>query len=1193
MRGNGQKMKSNRSALFLVIVCLTLAWCIPSTGQVLKGSIAGTVVDPQGAVVPGAQVKTTNIATGASLSTVSDNSGTFRFNLIPPGTYRVEISAQHFKTAFQNDIIVAAGRESGLGNVVLPVGETTTTVEVTAAAPLIDPTQSQVTNTFSGLALQSIAGVQENQGLDGLALFVPGVTSVRDSAFTNANGGVGFSSNGLRGRSNDQQIDGQNNNDNSVGGPSLALSDAEFVAQYVLINNQFGPEYGRNSGSVVNIVTKSGANSWRGSIYGAENNSILNSLNNLQKNPLLSKPTLTKPPRSNDEFGGFTIGGPWIKSKLFFFGGFDQEIISQSTIYSSTNLTPTPAGLATLAGCPGVNANALTALSKFGPYGSSGGNPVPAGTPVTDVVSSCPTAEFAGITRTLATPSHQFNWIARSDLQLKNDVIAGRYIFNRVNFFNTEDNGAAGYTVNIPALNQSALISWTRNFSPKMVNEVRIGFTRLNAEFGGNSLGTEPVAGNLGQALANIVFSASGLLGFGPSNVLPQGRIVNTWQAVDNWNYAMGRHTLKAGANFTYQRSPNIFFPNFNGAYRFTDWNAYFANTPNRVRVANGPTGLDFREYDTFAYFGDDWKLTQHLILNLGLTWSYYGQPANLFNDITTARENNPSTAFWASTDAFGNPIPFSERTEPVIPAPKNSWGPSVGFAYTPQWGGFLTGNGKTVIRGGYRLLYDPPFYNIYLNIATSAPEVFLQSFTGASAASKPLPADPHGPNVRAALAPFLTPGVLDPRSLTQTRVAPDFGPDRIHTWNFGVERELTKSSAFETRYVGNRGVNLFQTVNENPLISQLSADYPALTAGLTPCSAANAIVPAAVGRINCNQGVLRERTNTGYSSYNAAQLQYRATNLFKQLTVQTGYTFSKTLDNVSEIFSTNAAGNTGASAQNPLDVKKGEYSFSGLDFPHQWTLTLTEQVPFFKDQHGLAGHLLGGWSVSANYILASGQRYTPVQISTATFSNPGTSFSANSPGDYYDLAFWGAFFGNESSRPFIGNLKAPATSVGIYAGDFCQAIASSPSDPTCSLAPSTLLKLNSLNGAVETIVPITKDNVRFIVNGFVAQGVFGTPFGNAARNIVTDAMTNVANLGVYKQVKLAEHSAFEFHVTFLNAFNHSNFQTVDPFVEDAGLNGFSSGPVGFGNVSNSNTGLAVSNSSPTRRIIFGGKLTF
>ena len=206
-----------RNVLALLAVALMTTFCIPAAGQLVQGAIAGTVADQQGAVVAGAQVKATNIATGVSRTAVTDNSGLFRFSLIPAGTYKLEITAKGFKTGVQSSVLVGAGQDASVGTIKLTVGEVTNTVEVSAEAPLIETTNAQVTNTFAGTALQTFAGIQENQGLDNLALFVPGVNSSRDLGFSNTNGGSGFAVNGLRGRNNDQQIDGQNNNDNSAG----------------------------------------------------------------------------------------------------------------------------------------------------------------------------------------------------------------------------------------------------------------------------------------------------------------------------------------------------------------------------------------------------------------------------------------------------------------------------------------------------------------------------------------------------------------------------------------------------------------------------------------------------------------------------------------------------------------------------------------------------------------------------------------------------------------------------------------------------------------------------------------------------------------------------------------------------------------------------------------------------------------
>src|SRR5258708_1823886 len=169
----------------VLVVILALVCCIPSLGQVVRGSISGSVTDPQGAVVSGAKVTAKNAETGTVSTTTSDSSGLFRFNLLQVGTYTVEITSQGFKKASQGNLVVAAGRDTGLGTVKLTVGEATTTMEITTDAPLIEATQSQISATFSGTQLSSFAGVQENEGLDQLALFLPGINATRSDNFSN------------------------------------------------------------------------------------------------------------------------------------------------------------------------------------------------------------------------------------------------------------------------------------------------------------------------------------------------------------------------------------------------------------------------------------------------------------------------------------------------------------------------------------------------------------------------------------------------------------------------------------------------------------------------------------------------------------------------------------------------------------------------------------------------------------------------------------------------------------------------------------------------------------------------------------------------------------------------------------------------------------------------------------------------
>src|SRR5215467_5374551 len=1093
MERRGMNTKLRYIAMFFAIT-LALVLCIPSVGQVVKGSISGSVTDPQGAVVSGAQVKAKSVETGVVFATTSDSAGLYRFNLIPVGTYIVEVTAQGFKTTTQSNVQVGAGRDTGLGATRLSVGEASTTIDVTGEAPLIETTQSQITSTFSGQTLSSFAGIQENQGLDRLALFVPGVVATRSDNFSNTNGG-GFSSNGLRGRNNDQEIDGQNNNDNSVGGPGLFVSNTNFVQQYVIITDNFGPEYGRNAGSVVNIITKSGSNAWHGSVFGTEYSNFLNAMSNTQRHQ--NKPgtnsslpgtvtcvvppgaggsavqcnPLTGPLRSNEEFSGGTVGGPILKNKWFIFGGFDSDLFSGQSTFSTTTNTPTQLGLATLSACfpTGAKAQQVATLAKFGAYGFSFGNPVANGTVSNLTVAGCAGVQEAGVSRVVNTPFHGFDFPVRVDGQIGSDSVMGRYLFNRGNSFNNSDNGAAGWVQNTTALSQAVLISETHNFSSKMVNEARIGFDRLNLNFGGNSVGNafEPAQGGILNALANVTIGGS--VGFGPATNLPQGRLVNTWQAQDNWNFVKGKHNFKAGVNWTYQRSPNTFLPNVNGQFAYGSLTNYINGVLTSVTIAQGNPVLDFREYDTFFYGGDDWKISQNLTLNLGLTWTYYGNPAQLFTDVTNKREANAATAFWLQS------LPLNVRTNPANPTVLNSFGPSVGFAYTPQWGGSITGHGKTTFRGGYRLLYDPPFYNIFLNTSTSSPFGFLQTLSRTSNPSLPntltMPGTPIGPNVRAAMGAFIANNTFDPRTQSETVLGTPtqgLGPDKVHTWSFGFERELSKNSVWEARYAGNLGTNLYQTVDGNPFAGTaanhgLLQDFPNLipnAAAITPCATTQQVGPGAgsdVGRVNCGLGTVRARTNGGFSSYHAFQTEFRANNLFKQLQLRAGYTFSKNLDNVSEIFATGTAGNTLFASQNPFQTGDAERSISGLNIPNAFTVSATEAIPFFKEQHGLLGHILGGWALSGSYVYGSGQPFTPRQ--GGVFTNVNSKVAAT--GNYFDTNYATAFVG-DPARPFYGNRSADPSKVGIFCGDLVSLLGAT-AVPCATIGGNTqLLSMNT-----------------------------------------------------------------------------------------------------------------------------------
>jgi hypothetical protein len=1180
-------------ALGVVIFAVSIA-CI---GQVIKGSISGTVSDQQGSVLPGADVKAIEVSTGAAFTTTANESGVFRLNLLPVGTYHVEISNEGFEMAKTDGLIVAAGAVSDLGLVHMTVGKASVSVEVSAEAPLVS-NEAQVTNTFTGLALHTFVGLQENQGLDNLALFVPGVSSTRDSNFSQTNGGGGFSSNGLRGRNNDQEIDGQNNNEKTVGGPSVALSDAEFVQQYVIVTNNFGPEYGRNAGGVVNIITKSGTNSWHGSLYSTENNSGLNSLTTGQKDASM----LTKPPRSNDEFGGFTIGGPAIKNKVFVFGGFDEEVIASSSSFSDGQITPTPTGLQALAACfpTGPSAAAVAALTKFGPFGFSAGSPTIENLTSLTNITGCPNVEAGTVSRLFETPNHIYNGIVRVDLQSDKDRLSARYFLNRFTILNQPDDPAAGYVFNITSRAQAILFSETHAFSSNLINEARFGFDRVNVQEGGNSFGSEQTAAHIAQGISNVAFQDPSVQGFGPSPDLPQAFVDNTWQLQDNLVYVRGNHQLKAGINFSLQKSPTTFLPFVDGSYQFADLNSYIQNQPVALGIAVGNPELAFQENDTFLYVGDDWRVRHNLTLNLGLTWSYYSQPDNLLNQLDTKNETS-------SNPLFSPQVPLAYRVVPKVANYYKAFGPSIGFAYTPDWGGAITGQGKTVIRGGYRLSYDPAYYNIYLNLATTAPHILSTVITNSPSLNLTMPAAPNGPSTLAALGNALPVGQLDPRSLGETLLPADFRPDMVHSWSLGVQREVTKNTAVEIRYVGNHALNLLQAANGNPYVGTtanpgLAQEFPNLVPpGVTGCTNPQVIpnfnetVSPALGRSNCNQGVLETYRNSAYSDYNGLQTQFRASDLFGQLTLQSSYTWSKTTDNATDAFSTGAGGATNQIAQDPFNSTRGEHALSGLDFPQQWSLTFTEVLPFLRERHDFVGLLAGGWSIAGNYLIASGQAYTPTMSSFAAATDLFITPNAFGPNgaDFYDQNFLNQFdFGD--ARPFLGNPHAAENTVGIFAGDACNIGLSSSA--ACALSAGQLVSLNALNATNPQAVPVSTSQVRFIANTLMAQQSFGTPFGNVARNSLRDAHTNTISLSLSKKWQLGERFSAEFHSTFVNAFNHTNFVSVNPFVENAGNPNIGAAfAVPRLDLGNSGTGDGIPGSpvQASRRIYFGATLRF
>ncbi|HXE90806.1 MAG TPA: TonB-dependent receptor [Terriglobales bacterium] len=1164
------------SLFVLLLLTASLAF-----GQgIVTGSISGTVVDQQQAVISGAKVTAEDVGTSQKYSTTTDNTGAFTIRALPVGTYNVSIEATGFQQLRIRNVAVSAGKDFLLGAKTLSIGAAEV-VNVESTPPVVESTTAQVSTSFEARKVDELPGVFG--GADVLALLVPGVVDTADAQFSNSNG-TGISSNGQRGRSNNFQIDGQSNNDNSVAGPSLFLGNNDLIGEFQIVTNNFSAEYGRNSGTIINYVTKSGTNAYHGTLTYFHEGAFTDSLTNLDKNPVLGfckegeDPAVTgcspvlKPKHVRNRGGG-TFGGPIIKDKAWFFmSGWADRQRENFTSSTSTGL-PTPAGNATLATafCAGVTPSCpshpgIGYLLTRGPWTISAGNPTAGNlttVSVSDGVTTVP-VEFGTITRTVPNGFNDWEASGRADIQVTSkDRFFARYLFQDL-FFDFAASGgrsAAGYWVAGPGRTQQIGVDWVRNWTNTFVNQFRFSYSRAFFGFTG---GSDPncTVETINQCPFSVAIT--GRPSMGHATNLPQDRLVNNSQWQDNASWVIGKHTLKFGGEYARQRSPNNFLPSVNGSYSFTSFNNFVRNIASALTLADGPVLFNFKEQDAALYFQDDWRIKDNLTLQLGLRWEYTQQAVNLLHDLTVARESDPSTAFWDTT------LPLSRTTFPLIPADTNNFGPNIGFAWTPRfWEGFF-GKDKTVIRGGYRVAYDPAFYNIFANSATAAPVVNLGAI---AAANRPIPAGTayNGAELRAAKLPFLPLGV-DPGIRAQTDVSPNFHNPYVQQWSLGLQREVTSKIGFEVRYVGNHAVGLFQTINANPRLDALLADFPDLVpSGVAPCS--DPTMPGfAQFRPNCEKRLLRRRTNTAWSIYHGLQSRLDVQN-WHGLTAGVSYTFSRTIDNVSEIFATFAGGNSNALAQNPFDINQGERGVSGISFPHAFSVYWIYDLPMFKNQQGFVGRLLGGWQINGIHRYRSGQPFNPLHV----FWNTG----------YCDSAFYAQFFGFvDNCRPVLSNSSAPLDSVGLL-------------DPFGSGNLINLFDCDDPFGATTGTGTagcpfVSPSDVHWIINddnfSFTSGG---GPYQGVGRNTLRGETVNNVDLGIFKNTKINERFTLQFRAEATNLLNRMFRGVPDPIIDDCPLSGGAQSATAYcGGTPGSWMNVAF-NSSNRRRMTFGLKLIF
>ncbi|MGB6688507.1 MAG: carboxypeptidase regulatory-like domain-containing protein [Terracidiphilus sp.] len=348
---------------------------------IITGSIGGSITDETGAVIPNATIVAVNSSTELTLQAKSGGEGTFFISNVPIGTYTLAIEASGFGKASLRNVQVEAGNTTSIGRQALAPSGTAETVQVEAgAAELINTESAQVETTIS---TEQLSSAPVTGAIDNLALVSPGVVNAHNDANSNTNG-INFSVNGQRGRSNNSEIDGQTNNDTSIGGPSFFFDNQDAVQEVQVLTTDMGAQYGRNMGAIVNYITKGGTNSFHGTGFEIYTGSWLSSLTQGQKAPQFGwcsggvtancAPTVV-PKFVQNNWGG-TLGGPILKNKLFFFGStlWDHTYEGGQTLTSQGGLFPDSNGMATLKNTFGSNP-AIAAIAANGPYSTPIGNP--------------------------------------------------------------------------------------------------------------------------------------------------------------------------------------------------------------------------------------------------------------------------------------------------------------------------------------------------------------------------------------------------------------------------------------------------------------------------------------------------------------------------------------------------------------------------------------------------------------------------------------------------------------------------------------------------------------------------------------------------------------------------------------------------------------------------------------------------
>jgi Carboxypeptidase regulatory-like domain len=895
----------------------------------ITGDIQGTVVDEAGASVAQAKITIKNLGTGATRTLTANDGGEFSAPQMDIGSYQVTIEKDGFKT-FSQTVVVRDGEKTRL-DAHMQLGNVSETIEVESSAlPTLDVSTAQVSDSFNAQEVLALP----NQARDPVAYATlsPGTVPV---SVNNPFLGIGsFNSNGSRGRSNNITLDGVTATDISVTGESGAAFVQDSVAEVKVITNNFDAEFGRNSGSQVQILTKSGSNSYHGEVYDYFQNS---GLGNARGYFTPEGGPVTKIVQHQ---GGANFGAPIIKDKTFFFGSWELDRTAGSGATVIANVL-TPAQVAGI-----TNPTSLALFNANGAFSSPTGS----------------------LPESSANTLHQNTWELRVDQVLRGgkDTLFVKYgqspsiqVSPGLTFI---ESNLPGFGAAVTAEPRDLTVGYTSVLNADLVNSFHFGFGRSNPNFTINSPfvpGPE-------------IFFGDGTSSLGTSDILPQGRTQNTFQYLDVVSWTKGKHTFKFGGEINRYQAPSVFEANALGNISYASIAAFQAGTPTSFTQTLGPTERHNFSLDAFGFVEDDFRVTRTLTLNLGFRFESSGGVSEGANLLSNLDPNNHTPIGLLGVGALGGVdlggTAFNRNYNPA---------PRLGFAWNP-------GGGKLVVRGGYGIAYDFIFLNPITNLRfappfTSSINIGASSFVGGNSLANLIAGT--APAQTAALAGLGTfsPAVADFGGFSP--VDQNLKNPRNQQWDLGLEYQLPHDLVMKVTYVGSHSdrlqvsepINLVNPANipaaPTSLADQIARQQQFITTSLE--ESANTITPNGLNNlIDPRFDAVTQVQSTGTSSYNS--LQVEGIRRFRNgLTFDASYTLAHSIDDISD-----PLGVLINDSALPLDASKPitfQRANSEFDIRNRFVLSYTYEIPFAKGFHGWKKYLFDGWSQSSIFSAQSG----------------------------------------------------------------------------------------------------------------------------------------------------------------------------------------------------------------------------